>query len=288
MKSKPFLFNTKVSSVANKVENYTLYHKYCKPKLAEMLNSLKLDYSYIKAKGNYVYYLDEANAEVPVLDFVGGFGATFLGHNNPVLKETYKKCLDDDMPMYVQSALRPAAHRLAQKLNELVPAENNYYCHFSNSGAESVEAAFKHAYKNRLEIIQRKYEEITRGLHDVYHFIENEHIDVVLPEGVKELFKFRDDVDEYNLAQYEKFQSNPVFCAFKGSFHGKTTSALKVTFNKTFREGFEGLSAINSVFIDLDKPERLKEIVKENEINFLVPELEENKLGVNLNSWGEN
>jgi len=278
MKSKPFPINAVTSFSSKKDENYTLYHKYCKPKLAEMLNSLKLDYSFIKARGNYVYYLDELNTEVPVLDFVGGFGATFLGHNNPILKEAFKKYLDDDMPMFVQSALRPAAHRLAKKLNELVPAQSNYYCHFANSGTESVEAAFKHAYKNRLEVIQRKYEEITRGLHDVYHLIENEHIDVILPEGVKELFKFRDDIDEYNLVQYEKFQNNPVFCAFKGSFHGKTTSALKVTFNKSFREGYEGLSAVKSVFIDLDKPERLKEIVKENEISFLIPGLEDNKL----------
>lgn len=263
---------------ANKDKNYNLYHKYCKPKLAEMLNSLKLDYTYIKAKGNYVYFLDESNNEVPVLDLVGGFGATFLGHNNPTLKETFKKCLENDTPMFVQSALRPAAYGLAQKLNELLAAKANYYCHFSNSGAESVEAAFKHAYKNRLEEIQRKYEEITRGLHDIYHFIENEKINVILPDGVKELFKFRDDIDEYNLAQYEKFQSHPVFCAFKGSFHGKTTSALKVTFNKTFREGFEGLSAINTIFIDLDRPERLKEISKENEISFLIPVLEGNKL----------
>jgi acetylornithine/succinyldiaminopimelate/putrescine aminotransferase/predicted amino acid dehydrogenase len=277
MKQETLLQNT-VKDYIDTNDNFNLYHKFCKPKLADMLNSLKLDYSYERAKGNYVYFKNGFGEDVPVLDFVGGFGATFLGHNNPKLKDVIKRCMDQDVPMFTQSALRPAANRLAQKLNELIPAKNNYYCNFSNSGAESVEAAFKHAYKIRLDAIQRKYEEITRGLHDIYHLIEDEKIDIILPKGVKELSKYRDDLDEYNLAQYEKFQNNPVFVAFKGSFHGKTTSALKVTFNKTFREGFEGLSAIRTVFIDLDKPERLKEIVKENEIDFILPEMDGNTL----------
>lgn len=267
-------------NLINKKEatDYTAYQKYCKPKLAEMLNTLNLDYTYHKASGNYVYYNDNSGKETAVLDFVSGFGSNFLGHNNPTLKNVFKSCLDEDLPMNVQSSIRKNAHLLGKKINELHPSIANYFCHFTNSGAESVEAAFKHAYKVHLDIIRRKYEKITQQLHELYHHIENNHLEIELPSGVKELSKYRDDLDEYNLAQYEDFQNNPVICAFKGSYHGKTTSALKATFNKTFREGFEGMSAIQTVFIDLDKPERLKEAYHENKIEFLLPVLKGEKL----------
>jgi len=258
--------------------DYLGYKQFCKPKLTEMLNSLKLDYSYTKAKGNYLYYKNNSGDEIPVLDFVGGFGANFLGHNNPDIKKTIKDCLDANVPINAQSAIRPAAQRLAKKLNDLLPANSKYLCHFTNSGAESVEAAIKHAYKVHLDYVMRKYEKLTRELHDLYHHIDGNKLEVTLPQGVEDLSKFRDNLAEYNLAQYEEFQNNPVMTALKGSYHGKTSSALKVTFNKTFREGFEGLSAIQTVFIDLNKPERLQEIEKEQQIGFLLPKLEGNKL----------
>jgi len=266
------------SGMDTECTDYLGYKQFCKPKLAEMLNSLKLDHSFTKAKGNYLYYNDNSGDEIAVLDFVGGFGANFLGHNNPDIKKTIQACLDSNVPVNVQSAVRPAAQKLAKKLNELLPSDSIYLCHFTNSGAESVEAAIKHAYKVHLDYVRREYEKLTRKLHDLYHYINNNNLEVFLPQGVEELSKFRDNLDEHNLAQYEEFQNSPVMAAFKGSYHGKTTSALKVTFNKSFREGFEGLSAIQSVFIDLDKPERLLEIEKEQQIEFLLPRLDGNTL----------
>lgn len=268
------------SSVKARHGHYTLYQQYCKPKLASMLNSLKLDYAYEKAKGNYVFYKDDAGEEVPVLDLVGGFGATFLGHNNPRLKDVLKNSLDRDVPMFAQSAIRPVASRLAQKLNELIPSENTYYCNFSNSGAESVETAFKHAYKVRLDTISRKYEVITRGMQNIFHRINEEKIVIVLPDGATDILQFRDDINRHNQLQYEKFQKNPVFCSFKGAFHGKTTSALKVTWNKTFREGFEGLSAVEAIFIEPGSPMQLKDIVQEHAVHFKIPEVNGDKMVV--------
>jgi len=282
MKTRQAIHDEKFNlfGLKNKTDNadYSGYKQYCKPKLAEMLNSLKLDHSYFKAEGNYLYYLDDSGDEVPVLDFVGGFGANLLGHNNPQIKKTIKECLDVNVPVNAQSSIRSAAFRLAKKLNDLLPADSNYLCHFTNSGAESVEAAIKHSYKVHLDFVRRKYEKLTRSLHDFYHHVDGNNLEVILPEGAEDLTKLRDNLDEYNLAQYEEFQNNPVMSALKGSYHGKTSSALKVTFNKTFREGFEGLSAIQTVFIDLDKPERLQEIEKEHQIEFLLPKLDGNKI----------
>jgi len=61
--------------------------------------------------------------------------------------------------------------------------------------------------------------------------------------------------------------------AFKGAFHGKTSSALKVTFNKSYREAFEGLSAIQPAYVDIHRPEQITEIVDEQVSTFYYPVL---------------
>jgi acetylornithine/succinyldiaminopimelate/putrescine aminotransferase/predicted amino acid dehydrogenase len=263
----------------NRGGNSGLYRKYCKPKLADLMESLSLDHEYTKAEGDYLYY-NRDKKEAKVLDLLGGFGVTFLGHNNQELKKEMALALDSNTPMAAQTSVRGAAAVLAEKINSLIPSKGKYLVNLTNSGAESVEAVLKHAYKAHFDLIRRKYEKITRELNDFYYRVEDSRMEVVLPESAKskDLEKFKDDVDEYNLAQFELFQKSPVVCAFKGSFHGKTTAPLKVTFNKTYREGFEGLSSIKTFFIDTDKPERLAECVAGNCIEFLVPGLKGNKV----------
>ena len=73
------------------------------------------------------------------------------------------------------------------------------------------------------------------------------------------------------MEQFESFQKRPVAIAFLGSFHGKTTSALKVTYNHSLRDGFEGLSAIETEFVDPLEPERLGEVVRARMCQFLRP-----------------
>ena len=149
---------------------------------------------------------------------------------------------------------------------------------FTNSGAESIEAAIKHCYKVQFDKIRREYERLSRILNDFYYEYESRHLDLELPGKNDSLTDFRDDLDEYNLAQFEAFQNHPVMIAFKGSYHGKSTSALKVTFNKSYREGFEGLSAIRTVYIDPDHPERIPEILNEHVSTFYYPVLTGNSI----------
>ena len=66
--------------------------------------------------------------------------------------------------------------------------------------------------------------------------------------------------------------------SFKGGYHGKTTSSLKVTFNKSFREAFEGLSSIKPVFIDPNGPDRIDEVINENICTFYYPIIEGGKV----------
>jgi len=251
------------------------YASFCRPKLVDLLKSLRLDVTCERASGSYVFYREtETDSELTaVLDLVSGFGACLLGHNNPELKMALLEQLGQDAPMLAQSTVRAGAAWLAAQLNQLIPARGTYLCNFSNSGAESVEAAIKHAYKARFDMIRATYERITREINDLCTRIEQQQ-GIELPDPQKDLGKFRDDLDELNLAQFERFRQAPVMIALKGSFHGKTSAALKVTFNKSFREGYEGLSAVQSVFVDPQDVEQLPEIVAGQCIEFIVPRLE--------------
>lgn len=256
----------------------TSYAAYCRPKLADLLESLGLNVEFTKARGAYLYRKDDDGTEVEVLDLVGGFGAGLLGHNNEELKDLLKSRLDEDVPFLAQSSDRREAGQLAQKLNRLLPTQEKYLCHLTNSGAEAIEAALKHAYKVRFDSVRRLFDRIAREIEEFFNETEKDYPDIEIPGQDRDLGKFRDDLDEHNLAQFELVQKGPVVLALKGSFHGKTSAALKVTFNKTYREGFEGLSAICPVFIDFADVGRLAEIQQEHRIEFLVPKVADGRI----------
>lgn len=262
-------------SQLNAMKNHSSYRDFCKPKLADLLSALKLDFEAESASGSYIESKDGRS----ILDLVSGFGTAILGHNHPELIKTAIHNLSNNIPINVQGTLRNTSGKLANRLNELLPNRDHEYCvNFSNSGAETIEAAIKHAYKVHFDKVLRQYERITRLLNDFYYRIEKMETLPELPGKNKNLIDFRDDLDEYNLAQFEDFQNRPVMLSFKGGYHGKTVSSLKVTFNKSFRESFEGLSAIKSVFVDVNKPERIAELINENECTFYYPTLVENRI----------
>ena len=242
------------------------YRDYCRPKLASLLAATGLDTPYRAARGAS---LIDATGEA-VTDFVGGFGAALLGHNPPELKRLAVELLESDIPAHAQGSNREAAGTLARRLSGMMPGNARYVAHLSNSGTEAIEAALKHAYKVHLDLVRRQHEAIARETNELYHRLEEREVIAALPGG-KRAVDFRDNLDEHNLEQFEAFQKHPVAIAFLGSFHGKTTSALKVTYNHSFRDGFEGLSAIETEFVDPYEPERLGEIVDARACEFLRP-----------------
>jgi len=256
------------------MNNTQLYKDHCRPKLTELLQALKLDKTYVRAEGNYM----QTDSGDEVLDLVGGFGCTILGHNHPDIIAEATQALQEHIAINAQGSIRADSARLAQRLSDLTESQQGYCVNFSNSGAESIEAAIKHAYKVQFDKVRREYERLTRILNDLYYKIEREQLDVELPGNNTDLIDFRDDLDEYNLAQFEAFQNNPVIVGFKGAFHGKTTSALKTTFNKSYRESFEGLSAIRPIYVDIHQPERITEAVDEQISTFYYPLLKDRRI----------
>lgn len=259
------------------------YREYVRPKMTDMLSCLKLNIPYTKAQGNYLFYnreTPEGPKETAILDFVGGYGANVLGHNNPKLKQTLIDCLNSDLPNLSQGSVRVKAAELAERLNTLVPSKSKYVCNFSNSGTESVEAALKHAYKVRADKIIRKFEQISTQLNATQNFIELENPNLQLPDNYENINELIGELQAWNQNELAKFNENPTICGIKGAFHGKTTSSLKITFNKTLRESYEGMSALKSVFIDQDKPEQLAKLASDNLIVFKNLKIEDLKIVV--------
>ena len=252
-----------------------LYGEYCRPKLADLLAATGLNADFRAARGAC---LTDAHGET-VTDFVGGFGTVLLGHNPPELKRLAIQLLEADTPGHTQVSNRVAAGELARRLAELMPGRARYLAQFSNSGTEAIECALKHAYKVGLDRVRRHFEAIARETNELYHRIEERELRVALPGG-KRAVDFRDDLDQHNLAQFEAFQKHPVAIAFLGSFHGKTTSAVKLTYNHSFREAFEGLSAIETEFVDPLHPERLSEIMEAKLCQFLRPVVRDGQVGL--------
>ena len=83
------------------------YRHYCRPKLANLLAATGLDAPYRAARGAS---LIDANGEA-VTDFVGGFGAALLGHNQPELKQLAIELLESDTPAHAQGSKVPPVAR---------------------------------------------------------------------------------------------------------------------------------------------------------------------------------
>lgn len=114
-----------------------------KPRLSRLLSALALDVDYTRGAGSHLYYQNRAGGEVEVLDLVGGYGTTLLGHSPPELVALARDMLAQGIPFSAQGSSANAAEKLAQLLSSR--AHGDYCCIFTNSGSEAVEAALKHA-----------------------------------------------------------------------------------------------------------------------------------------------
>lgn len=109
--------------------------------LKEKLHALGLDASYINARGDLLYRMT-TEGEAEVLDLVGGYGANFLGHAHPRLSGCIAEFFRRQVPVFTQGAIGPEVQALNYQLRELF---GNYRVILTNTGAETVETAVKHA-----------------------------------------------------------------------------------------------------------------------------------------------
>ncbi len=131
-----------------------------KPRLNQLLHTLRLDVSYVRGEGDHLFYHDSSGREVAVLDLVGGYGSLILGHSHRALVVEAQRLIQSGRPFHAQGSRRDYAQRLASELSRR--AGRDYCVVFGNSGAEAVEAAMKHA---MLETGARTFIALDRGFH---------------------------------------------------------------------------------------------------------------------------
>jgi acetylornithine/succinyldiaminopimelate/putrescine aminotransferase/predicted amino acid dehydrogenase len=121
------------------------YQHYCRPGLVPLLQGMSLDVVYERAVGDYLWQ-KHGQQLIKILDLVGGYGANLFGHHHPELVAEAQRLLLCQIPVLSQGSCHAGAAKLAKALNELV---GDYVTIFTNSGAETIEAAIKHAFLER-------------------------------------------------------------------------------------------------------------------------------------------
>jgi acetylornithine/succinyldiaminopimelate/putrescine aminotransferase/predicted amino acid dehydrogenase len=108
------------------------------PHLAALLNKVWLDKRFVRGEGREL--IDEDGRRY--LDAVAAYGALPFGFNPPAIWRSLLDVRRASEPSFVQPSLSDAAGELAEELLAIAPP-NLRYVTFTNSGAESVEAAIK-------------------------------------------------------------------------------------------------------------------------------------------------
>lgn len=211
---------------------------FLKPHLRGRLETLGLDVVYHRARGDHLYF-DEDGEEVEVLDLVGGFGATLLGHNHPDAVAALRRVLDEERPFLAQGSVRAEAGRLARRLSERVGRVTgaSYRVTLANSGTEAVEAALKHAELERhgrigarLDRMRGTFAELEGLLDAGTARIPDRFLDQAGWGGRE---PSAEDVDalfaRLRRRLLELRAEPPLALALEGAFHGKTLGAVQLT-----------------------------------------------------------
>src|SRR5262245_7133876 len=135
------------------------FYQMIKPQLCGLLDLLRIGVVFDRGKGDYLYHRRDGE-EVAVLDLVGGYGSLLFGHHHPALVAEAQRLLIEGRPIHSQGSRHALAGRLASELTRR--ANGDYRVVFTNSGAEAVEAAMKHAI---LETGSRTFIALEKGFH---------------------------------------------------------------------------------------------------------------------------
>lgn len=255
------------------------------PYIGGLLASLGLGVEYTRAEGNTLFYRDGTGREVPVLDLVGGYGSTVIGHNNPDIVAYAKDLLDQGIPVHAQLSEHPCANELAQKVNSILKREfgtaDTYSAVFANSGAEAFEIAVKHAEFDRLMKVSALAEEIDGNIENARAAVSGGAVVAVdetrarlgadaglaggTADGAADGSAGGSGLDEVIAAirsvNGARMAAAPVFLAPEGSFHGKLVGSVQFTHNADFRTPFKSL-AVRCRFVPVHEPDALAKAIE--------------------------
>lgn len=226
-------------------EASSLYSTRVRPWLGELLQALRLNITYTRAADNTLFYSDQGQ-ERQVLDFLGGYGANFFGHYHPRLQARLIALIQAQVPLQAQGSIRLRPALLAEALSQRLQAwtGKNYVVTFTNSGAETVEAALKHAklaYGERRTAFTESFGLRAAQLLQSQTELPATWLPPLLQQGyqgpprLREAFAF---IEAHNAAALAQA---PMLLAMQRGFHGKTTAAVQLTANQDYRRPFQRL-----------------------------------------------
>jgi ornithine--oxo-acid transaminase len=120
-------------------ERFDLHMRRLNEQMVRVLRTIGYDVGFCKGRGQYLF--DRKGNRY--LDLLSGYGVFAVGRNHPSIRAALTSVLDADLPNLVQMDVSTLAGLLADRLLALVPHLEKVT--FTNSGAESVEAAIKFA-----------------------------------------------------------------------------------------------------------------------------------------------
>ena len=119
-------------------EALDLHAQTVNPQFVRLLRTIGFDRRWARAEGAYLWDSDGNR----YLDMLGGFGMFNVGRNNPRVREALVEALELERPGSVQLGVDALPALLAEELLRRAPDSVGKVI-FTNSGAESVEAALK-------------------------------------------------------------------------------------------------------------------------------------------------
>lgn len=223
-----------------------LYTRHSRPGLGKLLHAFGLDLTFHRAKGDRLWYYDEQGQEVEVIDLVGSYGATLLGHNAEPLVNELKSLLDRDPPQFVQGSIRSGAAELAACLTELAKRKlgDEYLAQFFSTGADAVEAAIKHLILIRQASNRRRCESLLEEAAAILRrkpasgaiVVDATAISGFSGSSFSGSAEFLAAIEAFNHAQAH----GPYrLLALENAYHGQTLGALGLTFNARYRHPFQ-------------------------------------------------
>lgn len=251
------------------------FKSYARPLTSKLLETMELSKHFIQGEGDYLFYTKNQRTQ-KVLDLTGGYGANILGHRHPKILAKLQEWKNEGAPSLTQGSQRKISGILAKRISDTLKIETGegpWITTLSNSGAEAVEAAYKHCliyFKQKaIELAQEIEKEINLALITIDRTEEsfkplifkrlrtelsqkipslsmNEERKSYFLHQLSNVHDFNDLVSLVREINKKQLSLRPHFIALEKSYHGKTMGALSLTFNEGFR---------NSFFLDNDNNE---------------------------------